>query len=187
MEKTPFSVSEGHENVIDFSRTEFLTLDTVDISGRVLLVMGGLCIVGSLAIPLASVHYMSAASPWLWQPKMSSAIAKCPLGVIAIPVENQCFAIIYWRGIHLKISILQARKCDNGPMWTVWEIWPIADKRGFSFQECLFFQGISRVPLVGMNTMWLKEKSSETDWLPNMWKVLNIIKSVAGSIFEKDD
>lgn len=65
MEKTPFSVSEGHENAIDFSRTEFLTLDTVDISGRVLLVMGGLCIVGSLAIPLASVHYMSAASPWL--------------------------------------------------------------------------------------------------------------------------
>lgn len=49
LESLPFaevlpSVSEGTTNSVDFCRTGFLTLDTVDILGRVLPVVGGLCI-----------------------------------------------------------------------------------------------------------------------------------------------
>lgn len=68
----------------------------------------------------------------------------------------------------------------EGPMWAACEMGHCGQK-GVSSQvpqECL--------PFVGMGTRGLQEKSGETDWLPP-WEVLNIMRSVAGGIFEKDE
>lgn len=64
----------------------------------------------------------------------------------------------------------------DGPTWAACEIGPPWTKGGF-------FSGTSRVSAFCGN--WLhviQEKSDETDW-----EVLNVIKSVAGSTFEKDE
>lgn len=64
----------------------------------------------------------------------------------------------------------------DGPTWAACEIGPPWTKGGF-------FSGTSRVSAFGGNGHHvIQEKSGETDW-----EVLTIIKSVAGSIFEKDE
>lgn len=66
-----------------------LSLDPVDIWGQIIICCGG-----RLVASLNSTHQMPVARPWLWQLKVSTDNAKCPLGARIAVVENNCVKVM---------------------------------------------------------------------------------------------
>ena len=100
-------MSEGNKNaIIDFSRTGFPKLDTIDILVWTPPVVGRLCIVRCLVTSLALYPFPASGIPLVVKTKNVFRYCHTSLGAgggaMSPPVANHCSEIIYWKLIHLK-------------------------------------------------------------------------------------